>query len=79
GGTLTGGLGSSTDGTQEAFGVLGQGVTAPDGIDVDSFAIVRDAVISKSGIVWAVGVLDSEKDIALAELEKKGIASRSAA
>ncbi len=77
--TLTGGAGSAVDGSQEAYGVIGDNVIAPDGADKNSFAIVRDAVLSTRGIIWATGVVQADKDKAIAELEDRGIIVRDAA
>lgn len=76
GATLTGGAGSLTDGSQEAYGIIGENVTAPNGVDKKSFAIVRDAVISDAGLVFATGVLTAEQTTAINQLEAKGIIVR---
>jgi|GEM_PF-931192 len=76
GATLAGGAGSSTDGSHEAYGVIGENVTAPNGVDKKSWAIVRDAVLSDAGLIFATGILAAEQTTAKNRLSAKGIIVR---
>lgn len=67
---------SATDGTEDAYGIIGATVTAPDGTDKKSFAIVRDAVVSEDGLVWPGGISAADKATAIAALAAKGIIIR---
>lgn len=59
---------NAADGSQIAAGILIHDVTAPDGTDAEGVAIVRDAVIMASKLVWPVGATTDQKTAALAEL-----------
>lgn len=74
--TLTGGAGSLTDGSHEAYGIIGENVTAPNGVDKKSWAITYHAVVSDAGLKFATGVLAADQAIAIAELKAKYIMVR---
>jgi len=76
GATLAGGAATAVDGSQDFYGILGDNVTVPDGTDKKSWAILRNAVVGKSGLIWTTGVLQAQKDAALADMEKQGVLAR---
>ncbi|GAB4368068.1 MAG: head decoration protein [Kiloniellaceae bacterium] len=59
---------AALDGTQDAYGVLAENATAPDGEDVVSSAIVRDALVITDGLVWPAGATTDQQNAALAQL-----------
>jgi hypothetical protein len=65
-----------TLGEQVAAGVLIDDVTAPDGVDAKAAAIVRDAEVNASEIVWTSTATAAEKADATQELAKLGIIAR---
>ena len=67
---------AADDGRQEAHGVMIGEVAAPDGVDAVGVALVRDAVLSPSFLVWPAGATAPQKAAALAELAAKGIITR---
>ena len=67
---------TALDGTQDAFGLLLRQVTAPDGEDVDGPAIVREALVIDSGLVWPDGITADQRTAALAQLEAARIYTR---
>jgi hypothetical protein len=67
---------SAVDGSQVAAGVLGLGKTAPDGSDVQSWAIEREAIVASNNLVWPAGATTDQKTQALAELAALGVISR---
>lgn len=67
---------SGDDGTQDAAGVLLDDVTAPDGVDAEGVAIVRNAVISANQLVWPSGATAAQKAAALAQLAEAGVVAR---
>lgn len=68
-----------TTGTEDAAGILLLDVTAADGVDAKGVAIVRDAIVSTTGIVWPGDFDANEKSAALAQLATLGIIAREAA
>lgn len=68
-----------TNGSEDAAGILLLNATAPDGTDAEGVAIVRDAVVSASGIVWPGTADTNEKAAATAQLAALGIIVREAA
>lgn len=70
---------TATDGSQVAAGILVSDVTAPDGVDATGVAVVRDAIVSKSQLVWPATATDAQKATALAALKALGIIARDAA
>ena len=69
----------AVDGTAEAIGIVAFDVTAPDGIDAEVTAILRDAVLADRPIVWPAGITEEQKKAAIADLEARGILVRKAA
>ena len=67
------------DGAHEAAGIVAADVTAPDGVDAEGFAIVRDAILADHALVWPAGITQPEKDAALAALLALGILVREGA
>ena len=67
---------AALDGSQDAAGVLLAKVTAPDGQDALGVALVRDAVIAASKLVWPAGATTQQKTAALAQLKAMGIITR---
>ena len=61
------------DGSQEAAGISADTVTAPDGTDTNSVAIVRQAMVSDAALVWPAGITAQQKSDATAQLEAVGI------
>ncbi len=70
---------AAVDGTAEAIGIVAYDVTAPDGVDTEVTAILRDAVLADRAIVWPTDITDEGKAIAVADLEARGILIRKAA
>lgn len=70
---------AGTDGSEDAAGILYQNATAPDGVDVQAVAIVRNAVVSANGIVWPSDFDANKKAAAIAQLGALGILVRAAA
>jgi len=68
---------TAVDGTQEAAGIIAAEVTAPDGVDTNGVAIVRDAIVADHALVWPAGITQPEKDAATAQLKSAGILVRS--
>jgi len=68
---------TAVDGTQEAYGVIAANVTAPDGVDTQGVAIVRNAIVADHALVWPTGITQPEKDTATAQLKTAGILVRS--
>lgn len=64
-----------TDGTERVKGIIGATVDA-SAADVDSFAIVRDAIMKTTGLAWKDGLTDAQKEQAIAELKELGIVAR---
>lgn len=60
---------TAVDGTQNAAGILVYAAVAPDGTDKKAAAIVRDAKLSRSGLVWPDGITADQKAAAISELE----------
>ena len=67
---------TAKDGSQNAAGVMTAAVTAPDGTDAYGVALVRDAVIMASALVWPDGATEAQKTAALAQLAALGIITR---
>ena len=67
----------AVDGSQNAAGVLGLAVSAPDGADAAGWAIKREAVVNPEQLVWPSGITEAQKTAALAELSALGIIQRS--
>ena len=70
---------TAVDGTAQAIGIAAYGVTAPDGVDTEVTAILRDAVLADRAIVWPDGITDTARIAAIADLEARGILVRKAA
>ena len=69
----------AVDGTQYAYGVLLEAVTAPDGVDATGQGLVRGpAGVADTGLVWPSGITAGEKALALSQLEAKQILQRTA-
>lgn len=67
---------AGTDGTEDAAGILLAAVTAPNGVDAQGVAVVRDAVVRASALVWPAGASQSQKDAATTQLAAQGIITR---
>ena len=63
---------TAVDGSQNAAGIMAAAVTAPDGTDNYGVALVRDAVVMASALVWPDGATDDQKTAALAQLSAAG-------
>ena len=70
---------AAVEGTAEAIGIVAFDVTAPDGTDAETTAILRDAVLADRAIVWPAGITEAQKNAAIAALEARGILVRKAA
>ena len=70
---------AAVDGTAEAIGIVAYDVTAPDGVDTEVTAILRDAVLADRAIVWPTDITDEGKTTAVADLEARGVLVRKAA
>lgn len=69
---------SGNDGSQNAYGVVIDDYDATNG-DVRGVAIVREAVVNDSKLVWPSGATAEQKANALAQLAAKGVITRPAA
>ena len=67
---------AALDGSQNAYGLMIANVTAPDGVDMPGVAIVRQATIAPSKLVWPDAATTEQKAAALAQLAAKGIIAR---
>lgn len=67
---------AATDGTADAYGVLMDDATAPDGQDVQALSLVREAIVTKGDLIWPGGASQTEIDTATAELKRAGIIAR---
>lgn len=63
-------------GVDEAFGILLDDVTAPDGVDERGVAVVRNAVVDPVKLTWPAGATDEQKAAALAALHAAGVIAR---
>jgi len=63
---------AATNGALDAFGILYGDVTAADGTDALGIAVVRQAIIETSGLIWPAGISDPQKATALAQLAASG-------
>ena len=70
---------SKTDGTQIAMGIIAEDVTALDGVDKVSVAVVRDAVLEASKITWPSSITASQELAATTQLKNRGIVIRTGA
>jgi hypothetical protein len=70
---------AATDGSDAACGILLLDTTAPDGTDRSGVAIVRNAIVSDSGITWPAGATENQKNAAIAQLKSAGILVRQGA
>lgn len=68
-----------TTGIEDAAGILLVNTTAPDGVDVEATAIVRDARVSANGITWPSDFDSNEKAAAIVQLAALGIIVEEAA
>lgn len=68
---------AAVDGTQNAYGALTADVDA-SAADLAGVAIVRDAILKDTGLVWPGGITAGQKAAALAELESEHITTRTA-
>lgn len=66
---------ANADGSERVAGVLGADTDA-SAADVDTFAIVRDAIAKDSGLVWFAGATADQKTQGKAELAALGIVVR---
>lgn len=69
---------TASDGTEDAAGIA-IGVAAPDGADGEVVALLRHAVVKKSGLVWPSTADAAEQTTGISQLEALGIMVRSAA
>jgi Bacteriophage lambda head decoration protein D len=74
---------AALDGTQDAYGVLvtAGGVDASatgTNADTPAVAIVREAILKDSGLVWPAGITDAQKAAALDQLAAKQVQVRKA-
>ena len=67
---------TAVDGSQIAAGIMTAAVTAQAGTDVDGVALVRDAVVMASALVWPDGATEAQQTAALAQLAALGIITR---
>jgi hypothetical protein len=67
---------SAVDGSQYAYGIMGENMNASSA-DKASFAIVREAIVKANSLVWSGTPSATEKATALAQLEARGVTSRS--
>ena len=63
------------DGTEEAAGILWEDVDAT-AADTDGVGVVRDATVNTNGINWPTGISAEDKDLAIGQLEERGIVLR---
>jgi len=66
---------ASDDGSQIAHGIVIDDYDAVNGL-VKGAAIVRNAVVRESALVWPVGATTEQMAGALAQLEERGIVNR---
>ena len=64
---------AGTDGTEDAYGLLFDDVTAPDAVDAQGVAVVRNARIDPSKITWPAGASGAQIAAGLALLAAQGI------
>lgn len=64
---------SGTNGSEDAAGILYLDVTAPDGVDAQGVAIVRNADVISSKLTWPTGITTNQKAAAVVQLEALGI------
>ena len=65
----------ASDGSENAYGIVIDNYDAADG-DVEGVAIVRDAIVAPSKLVWPDGATEAQKATALEQLAAKGIITR---
>jgi len=65
-----------SDGTEVAAVILYANVTVPATGDLKATAIVRDAEVNKSALIWFSGALDADKTAAYTDLAAAGIIAR---
>ncbi len=70
---------AGVDGSQHPAGIIAAAVTAPDGTDARSLAIVRDAILADHAVVWPGGITAQQKTDAVAVLKARGILIRKGA
>lgn len=71
---------AATDGSDKAYGVLCYDVTAPNGVDAKSSAVVNGpSVVAANGLVWPAGATQPQKDAAIVQLKAAGIKVREGA
>lgn len=67
----------ASDGSQTAWGVILQDVTAPDGVDATGLAFANGPVLLRAeAIIWPAGISDANKAAAIAALAAKLIKIR---
>jgi hypothetical protein len=66
---------TAVDGSQNAYGFMIDAYDATDA-DVEGVAIVRNAVIAASKLVWPSGATAGQKAAALKQLKARGILAR---
>jgi hypothetical protein len=67
---------AGVDGSLDAAAVLLARVSAPDGVDAQGVALVREAVIAPSKLAWPEGITVGQKTAALTQLAERGIITR---
>lgn len=67
---------SGATGIEDAYGILFDDVTAPDGVDAEGVLVVRNAYIDPVQITWPAGATAGQKAAALAQLAANGIIQR---
>lgn len=67
---------AGADGSQTAWGILAEKVTAPDGVDAKGIALARLVAVRSAKVIWPAGISDANKAAALAALEAKMIVTR---
>ena len=70
---------AAVDGTAQAIGIAADEVSAPDEVDAQATAILRDAVLADQAVIWPASITDTAKAAAIADLEARGILVRKAA
>lgn len=70
---------AAVDGSQTASGILMFNTTALNGVDKQSVAIARLAIVNKATVVWPAGITGGQIITALGQLTALGILSREGA
>lgn len=64
---------TADDGRQAAYGAMIYPATAPDGSTTKGVAVVRQAKLAPSALVWPSGITADQKTAALEQLAERGI------